>query len=64
MPRGTEAHGDLFVVGAYPAGQEHWDLKRATTVEREVALAQIPKVPIPRQVPIFGPEGPLLTLWR
>jgi hypothetical protein len=59
-----KAHGHLSIVGSYPAGQEQWDLKHATPADRAIALAQIPKVPIPRQGPIFGIEGPLLALWR
>ena len=59
-----EAQGDFSVVGAYPAGQESWDMKRDTAAERATALAQIPAVPLPLQDPIFGVEGPLLALWR
>jgi uncharacterized protein YjlB len=59
-----EANDDLSVVGAYPAGQENWDMKRDTAAERATALAQIPAVPLPLQDPIFGDEGPLLALWR
>jgi uncharacterized protein YjlB len=62
--RSLEAHGDLSVVGAYPAGQERWDLRRAIAVEHKTAVAQIAKAPIPRQDPDFGLEGRLLTLWR
>ena len=58
------ASTDLSVVGAYPAGQEDWDLKRATAAGRAVALTEIPKVPIPCQDPLFGIEGPLLGLWH
>jgi uncharacterized protein YjlB len=59
-----EAQGDFSVVGAYPAGQEKWDMKRDTAAERATALAQIPAVPLPLKDPIFGVEGPLLALWR
>jgi uncharacterized protein YjlB len=53
---------DLIVVGAYPEGQD-WDLCRATEVDRAKALENIPWVPLPRLDPVFGPEGPVLTLW-
>jgi uncharacterized protein YjlB len=59
-----EAHVDLCVVGAYPAGQENWDMKRDTEAQRDAALAQIPTVRLPAQDPIFGVAGPLLALWR
>lgn len=53
---------DLVVVGAYPEGQE-WDLCRASKADRAKALENIPWVSLPRLDPVFGPSGPLLTLW-
>lgn len=58
------ATSDLIVVGAYPRGQEDWDLKRATEAERSQALDEIPKVPLPITDPITGQSGGLLDLWR
>ena len=55
---------DLVVVGAYPAGQEAYDLKRATQEDRRQALREIPNVALPDQDPIAGKNGPLLQLWR
>lgn len=55
--------GDLSVVGAYPPGQENWDLRRATIEDREAALAIIPGVSIPSVDPVLGPDGPLSRLW-
>ena len=55
---------DLVVIGAYPRGQEDWDLKRATEAERSQALNEIPKVPMPAMDPITGRSGGLLDLWR
>ncbi len=54
---------DLLVVGAYPRGQS-WDLMRGRAEERSTALANIAQVPLPPSDPLFGPEGPLLHLWR
>jgi uncharacterized protein YjlB len=53
---------NLLVVGAYPEGQD-WDLCRATEADRAKALENIPWVPLPRLDPVFGPAGPVLTLW-
>lgn len=52
----------LVVVGAYPEGQD-WDLCRACEADRAKALENIPWVPLPRRDPVFGPSGPLMTLW-
>jgi uncharacterized protein YjlB len=46
-----EAHGGLSVIGGYPAGQENWDLKRATPPNRPSPLVKLGKFL-------------LLTLWR
>lgn len=46
--------GVLSVVGAYPAGQENYDLKRASAREFELALTQIPVVPLPVWDPVTG----------
>jgi uncharacterized protein YjlB len=54
---------DLVVIGAYPRGGTY-NLCRATKAEYTKALATIPDVPLPETDPAFGPEGPLLTLWR
>jgi uncharacterized protein YjlB len=68
LPAGTghrqlSATKDLLVVGAYPPAGKYEDL-RATKEEHDRALAQIPKVAIPRCDPVYGKEGPLLRLWR
>jgi uncharacterized protein YjlB len=54
----TGAAADLSVVGAYPAGQEQWDLRRATAADREEALRLIPHVPRPARDPVSGGELP------
>ena len=54
---------DLSVVGAYPAGQEDWDLKRATEADRRVALTEIPRVALPAADPLGGDEGPVFAWW-
>ncbi len=53
------------IVGAYPAGQEDWDLKRGDQPDDyELALQQIPHVPLPRSDPFTGTRAPLLDHWR
>ena len=54
---------ELVVVGAYPAGQENWDLKRATPIDREVSLEEIPRVLIPPLDPVVGRDGGLTLAW-
>jgi len=55
----------LIIVGAYPAGQEDWDLKRADSVsDYQRALLEIPHVALPEKDPVTGDIGPLLDNWR
>jgi uncharacterized protein YjlB len=54
---------DLVVIGAYPPSGTY-DLCRASRAERTKALVSIRKVPLPATDPAFGPDGPLLSLWR
>ena len=54
---------DLVVIGAYPPSGKY-NLCRGSKAEHASALVTIPKVPPPAVDPVFGPEGPLLTLWR
>lgn len=54
----------LEIVGAYPSGQESWDLKRADNpADYTTALKEIPNVPLPNFDPIQGAAGPLLKAW-
>lgn len=54
---------DLVVIGAYPPNG-HYNLCRGSKAEHAQALSVIPQVPPPEADPVFGPEGPLLALWR
>jgi uncharacterized protein YjlB len=68
LPAGTghqclNQSSDLVVIGAYPRGGTY-NLCRATKSQHAKALSMIPDVPLPETDPAFGPEGPLLTLWR
>lgn len=66
LPAGTghcclSARRDFEVVGAYPTGQEAWDLER--NAPSEAALRRIAELPRPSADPVYGVEGPLLRLW-
>ncbi len=68
LPAGTghqclSHNAELVVVGAYPPSGK-FDLCRGSKAEHARALAAIPKVPLPDADPVFGPKGPLVTLWR
>ena len=68
LPAGTghqalSASKDLLVVGAYPA-RGQYDEYEGSEQERARAVSIIPKVPLPRTDPVYGPRGPLLALWR
>src|SRR5690242_10659409 len=45
----------LKVVGAYPPGQSHFNMKRKGRA--------IAKVPLPPKVPFYGEDGPLVRFW-
>lgn len=65
LPAGTghrriSASRDLLVVGAYPRGQDHYDLCRTRSPEAELRIA---KVKLPESDPVHGPGGPILTFW-
>lgn len=68
LPAGT-AHRrmtsspDFLVVGAYPPGQEHWDLNRGLAEERPKVDENIAKVQLPRTDPVEGGDGTLVGLW-
>jgi uncharacterized protein YjlB len=46
----------LKVVGAYPRGQSHYDMKRKGR--------RVPKVALPASDPFYGDEGPLIRAWQ
>lgn len=68
LPAGTghcrkAASNDFRVVGAYPEGQENYDLctEKEDVKEKKKNIA---KVPLPKADPIAGKEGPLLQHWH
>jgi uncharacterized protein YjlB len=68
LPAGTghkrvESSDDFLVVGAYPPGQEDYDLLRGDPAELEEALDNIERVELPPTCPVAGEEGPLVDAW-
>ena len=68
LPAGTghqcfSASDDFLVVGAYPATGTY-DECTPSEEAFERARKTAPKVPPPRNDPIYGKEGPLLRLWK
>src|SRR5829696_5531696 len=57
------SHGGFSVVGAYPRGQEAYDLRTGEENERPEVLENIRNVPLPESDPLFGEKGPLLERW-
>ena len=45
----------LKVIGAYPPGQSHFDMKRKGRT--------VPNVTLPRADPFYGSDGPLIRCW-
>lgn len=68
VPAGTghknEGSGGGFsVLGAYPRGQEDYDLRTGEEGERPKVLENIRNVPLPEADPLFGEGGPLPRRW-
>lgn len=65
LPAGTghrrlSASEHFVVIGAYPRGQEHYDICRTRSPEAELRIS---KVRLPATDPVAGANGPMLTLW-
>ena len=68
LPAGTghkreSASDDLLVVGAYPAGQENFDLRRGDPDEFDEVSQNIASVALPALDPSGGEAGPLIRAW-
>jgi uncharacterized protein YjlB len=53
----------LLVVGAYPNGMG-WDLRRGDPAEHDEVVANIARVPLPDQDPVYGTDGSLVEIWN
>ncbi len=62
--RSLDAGADFVVVGAYPQGQENYDMRLGKRQERPEADKNIINVPTPRTDPLYGPDGPLTEHWQ
>jgi uncharacterized protein YjlB len=65
LPAGTghrriSSSGDFEMIGAYPPGQEHYDICRKWLAEADRRIAA---VALPRTDPVRGADGALLKLW-
>jgi uncharacterized protein YjlB len=68
LPAGTghkklSSKGTLGVVGAYPAGQQHPDLRKAPVSDTSRHADAIAAVALPDLDPVYGKAGPLFTHW-
>ena len=57
------SNGGFSVVGAYPRGQEYYDLRTGEEGERPEVLENIGNVSLPESDPLFGEKGPLPQRW-
>lgn len=69
LPAGTghrcvESSDDFLVVGAYPKGQENYDIQRPESAAHQQTLARIASVPGPAQDSVNGTRGALMAAWR
>lgn len=55
---------DFSVIGAYPRGQESYDVRTGEEGERPEVLENIREVALPEKDPMFGEEGPLVEHWH
>ncbi|MHA6194938.1 cupin domain-containing protein [Pseudomonas wadenswilerensis] len=68
LPAGTghrcvENSRDFQVVGAYPRGQEDYDIQRPGSASLADSKARIARVVLPEADPVAGPDGPLISAW-
>jgi uncharacterized protein YjlB len=68
LPAGTghkklSSHGQLGIVGAYPAGQ-HPDMCTPLASNLKRSAAAVARVALPQRDPVYGESGPLRTHWK
>jgi uncharacterized protein YjlB len=57
------ASKDFLCMGAYPDGQD-FDMNYCRQEEMETAQRNISSLALPKNDPLFGSKGPLVTLWK
>jgi uncharacterized protein YjlB len=63
-PCNVLSDGSFSVIGAYPRGQENYDLRTGEEGERPEVLENISNTVLPESDPLFGAEGPLVRHWE
>jgi uncharacterized protein YjlB len=68
LPAGTghcslEQSEDFLVVGAYPRGQDNYDIQRAEPANHQPSLRRIAQVALPDADPVEGRTGALMAVW-
>ncbi|MGK7390333.1 MAG: cupin domain-containing protein [Candidatus Cyclobacteriaceae bacterium M2_1C_046] len=58
-----KSSSDFKVMGAYPGGQEDYDICTEKDDPKE-KIKNIEKVPLPEYDPFEGAEGPLISYWK
>ncbi len=61
--RNAGSSSDFTVIGAYPPGQEAYDLRTGEEGERPEVLENVRHVALPETDPLFGEGGPLPGHW-
>ncbi|ROL70803.1 cupin domain-containing protein [Pseudomonas vranovensis] len=69
LPAGTghcciDSSEDFLVVGAYPLGQQDYDIQRPGAQTHDASQARIAQVPLPCQDPVIGTGGWLASAWH
>ena len=54
---------DLLIVGAYPTNARNYDEPKPSEIDHAIALKNISRVKRPPTDPIYGRNGPLLSVW-
>lgn len=55
---------DFLVVGAYPQGQDNYDIQRPDPATHAQSVARIARVALPLADPVEGDDGTLVGAWR
>jgi uncharacterized protein YjlB len=68
LPAGTghrrwRQSDDFVVVGAYPEGQESYDIQRPEEADHAASVRRIAAVGLPSRDPVAGAEGFLVNAW-